>query len=119
MLEVAGRLARVALSDVRAKALGGGMLEVEATVVNEGYLPLTSKWGQSTRTQRPAHVELRLPSGAELLAGRPRILIDELAGSGGHSELRWLVRGARAGSIGVRVETDHAGAATATPEVQK
>ena len=109
------KLATVGIADAKARALGGGLLEVEARVENTGFLPLLSTWGLETRSTRPALVEIRLPKGAELLAGERKQLVSDLAGSGGHRELRWLVRGANAAAIGIHVETDHAGEAPRHP----
>ena len=116
---LSGRLARLALADVHAVVLGSGLVEVHATVVDEGYLPLVSTWGKRTRTTRPARVVLRLPEGAELVAGQRLELVDDLAGSGGRAELTWLVRNAPPEAIGVSVESDHAGRAQAQPEVRR
>jgi len=102
-------LARVDLEEVAWRDLGGGLAEVSATVVNRGHLPLTSTWGQRTRTVRPAKVSLRLGSTVELVAGEAVQLVEELPGLGGRQELRWLVRNPTAGGVGVLVETDHAG----------
>lgn len=112
-------LARIALVDVTAEDLSGGLLDVRATVTNDALLPLRTRWGHRTETTRPAKVLLRLPPGAELLAGERQILIGELAGLGGRRELTWLVRGAEAGTIGVSAESDHAGSVQATPEVKR
>jgi len=119
LLQLGEKLAQVAIEGATAKPLGGGLLEVEATIENSGFLPLLTTWGKRTRSTRPALVVLRLPKGAELLAGQRRTLLSDLAGSGGHEKLRWLVRGANAAAIGIHVETDHAGATRAIPEVQR
>jgi hypothetical protein len=111
-------LARVELAEVRARDLGG-LLEIEATLVNRGLLPLASAAGARARTVRPVKVSLRLPEGATLVAGRSRVLVDALAGSGGRRELRWLVSGAQAGAVAVVYESDHAGAGQATPELAR
>jgi len=119
LTSLVGRLARLALEDVHLVELGGGLLEVHATVVDTGFLPLVSTWGRRTGTTRPARVLLRIPESAELVAGARQTLVDELAGAGGRRELVWLVRNAPPGSIGVSVESDHAGRAQAEPEVRK
>ncbi len=85
---------------------------------NDSLLPLVTTWGQRTRTTRPAKVLLRIPEQAELLAGSRQQLVSNLAGAGGRRELEWLVRGVTASSIGISVETDHAGSARAIPEVK-
>ncbi|MFT5051857.1 MAG: hypothetical protein ACI8QZ_003286 [Chlamydiales bacterium] len=119
LLQLGQKLAMVAITDAHAKPLGGGLLEVEATIENSGFLPLLSTWGKRTRSTRPALVVLHLPKGAQLLAGARTTQLSDLDGSGGHKKLRWLVRGANAAAIGIHVETDHAGATRAIPEVQR
>ena len=112
LLSLDATVARVELEDVRVTARGE-LLEVEAVLVNEGLLPLVTTWGKKTRTTLPARVEIHLPAGATLLAGSKRVLVSDLRGSGGRHELRWLVSGATAASIGISVVTRHAGGARA------
>ncbi|MBL8858016.1 MAG: hypothetical protein JNL28_05905 [Planctomycetes bacterium] len=118
LVELAGLLPRVKLVDTRAKDLGDGLWNVECVLVNDSMLPLSSALAQRTRAVRPARVTLALPQGAQLLAGNVQELVSELAGSGGRKELRWLVRGKEPSAIRVLVDTDHAGAVSAVPEVK-
>ncbi len=67
---------------------------------------------------RPARVAIALPKDAQLLAGERQQLVDELAGSGARKKLRWLVHGAPPSALAVEVDTDHAGAGRAVPEVK-
>ena len=119
LLEASKRLASVEIAAATARPLGGGLLQVEARIENQGFLPLLSTWGRTTRSTRPASVVVHIPKGAQLLAGERRQLISDLDGAGGHRELKWLIRGANAAAIGIHVETDHAGEARAVPEVQQ
>lgn len=111
-------LARVTLEDVTLLDLGAGLLELKASVVNDGLLPLITRWGERTRTTRPAKVLLRLPENARILAGERQTLVDDLPGLGGRHELTWLVHGADPAAIGISVDTDNAGTAQAQPEVK-
>jgi len=110
---------RARIADEQRAFLRGGLLEVRATVANEGFLPLLSTWGRRTRTTRPAKVLLRIPASGGLVAGQRQTLIEDLAGLGGRRELRWIVRDANPDTIGVSVETDHAGRAQAQPEKRR
>lgn len=106
-------LARLALAEVTSSDLGGGLLEVRATLTNTGRLPLLGVWARRTRATRPVRIELALPEGAQLLGGSRVQLVEELAGSREH-ELRWIVRGS--GTPTVLVDSDHAGRVRATCE---
>lgn len=117
LVDLGPRLARLDLEDVTARDLGGGLLEIRATVVNRGELPLISTWGERTRTTRPAKVVLRIPAEAEVVAGRRQTLVTGLSGGKNREELVWLVRGTQPEAVGISVESDHAGRAQAQPEV--
>lgn len=118
LLALPGLLARAELVDARATDLGGGLLDVEVALVNEGLVPLHTWTARETKMVRPARVELRVPAGAELVAGERQQLVGDLGGSGSRRELRWLVRGAPASAIGISVDTDHAGSDSTTPEAK-
>ncbi len=110
--------ARVELVSCTVEDLGGGVLSIEAALENAGFLPLSSRSGQRTRTTRPARVRLLVPAAATLLAGQAETLIEELDGSGGRQELSWLVHGPSGMEIVVEVDTDHAGLDLARPEAR-
>lgn len=116
-LVVAEALPRIDLRDVSARDLGLGLWEVEAVLVNDGFLPLTSALGRRSRAPRPARITLELPQGASLLAGNAQELVTELAGSGGRRELRWLVRGTAPSGMRVTLDSNNAGRASVVPEV--
>ncbi len=118
LLSLGAALARVRLVDCEARALGGGLIEVEAAVTIDSLLPLQSASARRTRTVRPARLELLVPDGAELRAGSRVELIRELDGSGARRSLRWLVSGAAPGGVGLRIETDNAGSDQCVPEVK-
>jgi len=109
---------RVVIPECTAKALSGGLWEVKAAVENHALLPLLSAAARRADSVRPARVSLRLPKDAQLLAGNKEERLENLPGTNGRHEYRWLVHGAAPKSIGVEVETDHAGNAQAIPEVK-
>jgi hypothetical protein len=108
----------VQITECTAKALSGGLWEVKAAVENRVLLPLCSAAARRSDAVRPARVSLRLPKDAQRLAGSGESLIEDLGGTNGRREYRWLVHGASPKAIGVEVETDHAGHAQAIPEVK-
>jgi hypothetical protein len=111
-------LPRVSVVECTAKSLSGGLWEVKAVLENHSYLPLCSAASQRAEAVRPARVDLRLPKEAQLLAGNTMTLVEDLPGIRGRKEFRWLVHGAVPKSIGVEVDTDHAGHVQAIPEVK-
>lgn len=119
LLTLGADLPRLALVDVEAKALGGGLFEVSATLENPSLLPQQSRAAERSRAIRPARVHIQLPEGAELLGGRPQQLVGNLAGVGGREEFLWLVGGVGdIAQLQVTFHTDNAGAQSATPEVK-
>ena len=118
LLSLGSILPRVRLVDCTASELATGLLDVEATLQLDALLPLRSGAAVRARTVRPARLELLVPDGAEVVAGRSIELIGDLPGSGGRRSFRWLVRGAQPHNVGVRVRTDHAGSDHCVPEVK-
>jgi len=119
LLTLGADLPRLALVDVEAKALGGGLFEVNAVLENPSLLPQQSRAAQRARSIRPARVRIELPDGAELLGGREQQLVGNLSGAGGREEFRWLVGGVGdIAQLQVTFHTDNAGAQSATPEVK-
>ena len=111
-------LPRVELTGCTAKSLSGGLWEVKATLENRAWLPLLSAAARRSDAVRPARVALRLPKDAQLLAGSLETRVEDLAGTNGRREFRWLVHGAAPKTIEIEADSDHAGHAQATPEVK-
>ncbi|MFO0889185.1 MAG: M14 family metallopeptidase [Isosphaeraceae bacterium] len=118
--ELAGRLPRLAIRDVKVEARGSGIYQVTAAVVNEGVFPTALVRGTRSRKAPPVRVRLDVGSG-RLLAGPPRSQFDSLGGSGGRREFRWLVMaldaddaGAKPYAVTLSASTPKAGAAVQT-----
>jgi len=112
LLQLGALLPRLEWTEATGAALGGGLVEVRATLENAALLPQQTRAAIRSRTVRPARVRLVLPEGAELLGGEPQTLVRDLAGTGGRRELRWLVGGVDDPTrIQVSFDTDNAGAA--------
>jgi hypothetical protein len=118
VVEACGDLARLGLVDTVAKDVGGGLWEVKAVLVNDGYLPYQSALGRRTGAVRPARVTLELPKDALLLEGERQTLVRDLDGSGGRKELHWHVHGAPPSAMKIVLDTNHAGTASVVPEVK-
>lgn len=91
LTELAGRLPRVRVRRVEVKALGKSVYDITAQVENTGYLPLALAQGETTREVFPARVTLEVDENL-ILGGTKRVLVDNLAGSGGMEEVRWICR---------------------------
>jgi len=74
------------------KSLGGGVFDVEVTIVNPSLLATVSKMGEATRRRIPVRAVLELPTGGELLSGNRLQAVPRLEGLGGHHKLRWMIR---------------------------
>lgn len=117
LMTLGGDLARVRVGQLVATRLGSGLIEVKAVVQNDSLLPMQSKSGQRTQTQRPLRVRLVLPDGATLVAGETRALVRDLGGKS-RREMRWLVSCPNPLQIGLELDSDHAGTAQAIVEVK-
>jgi hypothetical protein len=99
--QLAGALPTLALTEAKVEQLGGGVRRVTVKVANLGYLPTMSAMGEVSREPYPLQYTLQLPSGAELINGYPRGMVQRLAGNGGCTELAWLIRGPGWLTVGV------------------
>ncbi len=90
--DLAGRLPKLAIADAKAESLGGGVVRVSATIVNQGYLPTMPDMGRVNGEAYPLWAELTLPKDTVLLQGHARTRLPRLDGAGGKTEPTWLVR---------------------------
>ncbi|MGZ4797588.1 MAG: M14 family metallopeptidase [Acidimicrobiia bacterium] len=74
-------LPELAVHDVRVERLGDDTWHVRAVVKNRGWLPTNiTKKAVERKAVRPVELELTVPEGAELVAGRRVTEIDQLPG---------------------------------------
>lgn len=90
--ELAGRLPKLTIADAKAESLGGGVVRISATIVNQGYLPTMPEMGRVNGEAYPLWFELTLPKETVLLQGHARTRLPRLEGAGGKAEQTWLVR---------------------------
>lgn len=111
---------KLEVRSVEAEAVGDGVWRVQAVIQNTGWLPtnVTQK-ALDKKHVRPVEVDLRLPDGATLRAGKPRTEVGQLDGRalknsmlGGppdpttdRARLEWVLE-APAGAV-VEVEARH------------
>jgi hypothetical protein len=85
-------LPKVTIVDAKTEALGGGVVRVSATAINQGYLPTMTEMGRLNGEAYPAWIELVLPEKTELLQGDTRTRLPRLEGAGDNAQRTWLLR---------------------------
>lgn len=90
--ELADLLPSLAIRDVKVEPVAAGVFRIKARVANLGYLPTVSQVGGRVRWPRRIRVELKT-DGQQIESGRKIQLLDAIAGSGGSSEVSWIVSG--------------------------
>jgi murein tripeptide amidase MpaA len=91
LVELAQLLAAPRFGDAKVDDLGGGIWQVEATLVNDGYLPTHPAIAR--HIHMPGFVIRPLVENERLIGGRPQERADNLLGSGGTASWKWLIRG--------------------------
>jgi hypothetical protein len=92
IMSLPGRLPKLSITDAKAEKLGGSVVRVTATIINQGYLPTMPDMGRVNGEAYPAWAELTLPKDAALLQGHARTRLPRLEGLGGKTERTWLIR---------------------------
>jgi hypothetical protein len=89
-----------------------GVLTIKAKLVNTGRLPTHTQRGADVRGRRPVNVRVRLPEGASLVAGKPLVQIERLAGGAESDPLVYVVRGASGAKVVVEAVGPDTGTVT-------
>jgi len=113
-LLVAGRLPRVELRDLEVERVGDRVYRITARVANTGFFPTASRLGERVTWPRRIRVDLGTASGQELASGRAVQLLDPLDGSGGSTELTWIVVGTAGSRVTLKASSPVAGSASQT-----
>jgi hypothetical protein len=111
-------LPRVRFESCTAKELYNGLWEIKAAIVNDAFLPVLSAAARRSQAVRPVRITLRVPTGAQILAGKKQELVADLSGGGARKEFRWFVHGAPPQAVSVELDSDHAGSLQVKPEVK-
>lgn len=82
------------LTNIRVRTLAAGLTEIEAEIVNEGWLPTAPAMGRNSKRANPVVVSLSL-SKAQVQSGQRVTIVDGLEGAGGRRSLRWIVQTSR------------------------
>lgn len=115
--ELAGMLPRLTLRDVRVERVGDRVYRITALLGNDGYLPTQAAIGVRARWPRRVRMDLDL-RGQSIASGRKVQLLDPIPGSGGTTEVSWLVVGDAGSSVTVRAESPVAGSVSRTITLQ-
>lgn len=83
---------RLEIGEVTAERLGGGVVRVQATAINRGYLPTMTDMGRMNGEAYPLQMALDASKDAEVLQGPLRMRVKRLAGQGGQEEKTWVLR---------------------------
>ncbi len=112
VLMQASLLPELAVADLRAQPLGGGIYRIEATVRNLGYQPTELAIRLSQQRAVPVRAELSVPGSAQVLSPKPKQELRVIEGHG-EQKLEWLVRASPGATVAVRAWHPKAGRASA------
>ncbi|MGV3707691.1 MAG: M14 family metallopeptidase [Gemmatimonas sp.] len=107
-------LPRLSLREIRVEAAGDRVFRVTAQIANNGYLPTNAAIGAQVRWSPRVRVDLVLGKDQSIVSGRNMQLLTNIDGSGGSTELSWLVVGAPGSTVTLKAETPMAGAVSET-----
>ena len=105
---------KIAIADLTATALGGGLYKVTAEVENSGYLPTSTAHGVRSRSVKPVMVQLGVAPDSIVSGDAKTNFIQALAGSGRRQSYQWIVRGKPGQSVALRAVAQKGGAAERT-----
>lgn len=79
------------LTNIRTRMLAPGITDIEAEIVNDGWLPTAPAMGRKSKRASPIVVSLSLPK-AQVQSGQRVMIMDGLDGAGGRQPLHWIVQ---------------------------
>lgn len=89
-----------------------GVLSLTTRLVNLGRLPTHTQRGADAKARRPVNVRVRLPAGATLVAGKPLVQVERIAGGAQTEPLLYVVRGAKGAKVLVEATSPDCGTTT-------
>ena len=105
---------RIAVADLKAAPLGGGLYRITAEIENAGYLPTSTAQGVTSRAVSPVMVQLGVAPDAIVSGAAKTSFVQALAGSGRRESYQWIVRGKPGQSVAVKAVAEKGGAAERT-----
>jgi hypothetical protein len=106
VFEVAKRMARIGVADVRVKKLGTGVYEIKAWIENTGGLPYPTAMAGRNQRLLPVIVTLE-GQGFDIVQGKKRSLVQAVPAHGAQAVI-WIVRAAKPIKIEIRAGTQTA-----------
>ena len=89
--ELAKRQPKISLCNLTSKLTAPGIYEIEAEIVNDGWLPTVTEMGRINHKPFPIIVRISTPKD-RILSGQRMTIIDGLTGAGGRKSFRWLIQ---------------------------
>jgi hypothetical protein len=89
-----------------------GVLTIKAKLVDAGRLPTHTQRGADVRGRRPVNVRIRLPKDATLVAGKPLVQIERIAGGAESEPLVYVVRGPSGAKVTIEATGPDTGTVT-------
>jgi hypothetical protein len=108
VLDLAGRLPRVSLSEPEITRLAPGLYEVKAALINDGYLPTGTAMAVRNRRARPYVVRLSVDN-EHVLTGRRVNKTWSVPGSGGRVSYRWIIQSPDGSELTITVYSEKFG----------
>jgi hypothetical protein len=113
-LYLASLFPRIAVADLSATNLGGGLFRIKAEVENKGFLPTSTAQGQVSRSLRATTVQISVDA-KDIVSGDAKTNnIPILAGSGRRQSYQWIVKGKPGSAVTLKVVAQKGGTDTAT-----
>lgn len=106
---LANQTAVITLVDTEVEARGDGFFLIKATVQNDSYLPSALAMGITNRAALPVILRLLPTDGMKVRDGDIQRQIRVVNGSGGRSEVSWLVQAAAGSTVTLEVLAERAG----------
>ncbi len=106
---LAKQTAVVTLVDTGVEARGNGVFLISATIQNDSYLPSALAMGTTNGAALPVILRLLPADGMRVITGNIQQQIRVVNGSGGRSEVSWLVQAAAGSTVTLEVLAERAG----------
>ena len=103
IFEIAGKMARIKISESKVEHLGGGLYRLKIWVENSGYLPYPTAMGKRNNRILPAIITLE-GDGYQIIEGKKRTSIGTIGGY--KTELAsWVIQTTKPVTLNVKVKT--------------
>ena len=108
IIDLAGRLPKVRLSNTIVKELGNGLWEVKVAISNDGWLPSGTAMAKRNKRARPYVVRLEVPNQS-IVTGQKVNRIWSLDGGGTKKWYRWIIQGASRSTVNITLYSEKFG----------